>query len=346
MKPNKASFNALSPFEEMGAAERLWQDHKSFNKITEHFFKDLAQFKSVVRCAAGPRYIADVSPDDLRIGSNRKILTNNIIQNIDSVRIKKINDTAEIFKELSLRLSYFASNYNAVAKKAMDTLHKAHINQFGIRIASEGDFPSKLLDARPAPFFLYYQGFWNFMESPSVSVVGTRKPTAEGIKRTQKLVKNLVKDGYTVVSGLAIGIDTAAHETAIAEGGATIAVLGTPLHQQYPSQNKALRKKIAENYLVISQFPISAKTQPWFFTERNKLMSAMTEATIIVEASNTSGTKVQAKAALDQGKGRKLFILNSCFEQKDLTWPAEFAAKGAIRIKDYQEIKQHLHKAA
>ena len=92
--------------------------------------------------------------------------------------------------------------------------------------------------------------------SPSVAVVGTRHPTEQGIRRTQQLVKELVQDNYTVVSGLAKGIDTAAHETAIAHGGKTIAVIGTSILDYYPPENRALQDKIATEYLVVSQVPL------------------------------------------------------------------------------------------
>ena len=153
----------------------------------------------------------------------------------------------------------------------------------------------------------------------------------------------MVKRKLTVVSGLAAGIDTAAHTAAIAEpGGRTIAVIGTPLGTYYPRENRDLQDKIARDFLLITQVPILRYQQQavpqnrLFFPERNITMSALTEATVIVEAGETSGTLTQARAALYQG--RKLFILNSCFEREDLTWPARFAERGAIRVRDADDI--------
>ena len=129
-------------------------------------------------------------------------------------------------------------------------------SSFGIQFIGEADYPSKLLDAKyPVPL-LYYMGAWDLIYSPSVAVVGTRHPTEQGIRRTQQLVKELVQDNYTVVSGLAKGIDTAAHETAIAHGGKTIAVIGTSILDYYPPENRALQDKIATEYLVVSQVPL------------------------------------------------------------------------------------------
>ena len=162
----------------------------------------------------------------------------------------------------------------------------------------------------------------------------------------RKLVKLLVKDGYTITSGLAKGIDTAAHKTALQAGGRTMAVIGTPLSENYPKENKKLQEFLSKNFLVISQVPFvrySKQTPMYnklFFPERNKLMSAITEATVIIEASETSGTLVQARAALEQG--RKLFILESCFQNPNITWPSTFEKKGAIRVREYDDIKEHL----
>lgn len=226
---------------------------------------------------------------------------------------------------------------------------EAEVTRFGVRVHGAGDYPQKLRDAAHPVELLYYQGWWDLAESRSVAVVGTRKPTSEGVVRTRKLVKALVKDDFTIISGLATGVDTVAHETAIAEGGRTIAVIGTPLSHSYPRENAELQRKIADDFLLISQVPVKRyerqdyRRNRMFFPERNITMSALTEATIIVEAGETSGTLIQARAALHQG--RKLFILDSCF-RKGLAWPQKFAEKGAIRVVDYDDIRKHLSPTA
>jgi DNA processing protein len=236
-----------------------------------------------------------------------------------------------------------ASEYaSRVRQKFLD----ADINRFGVRVHGAGEYPEKLRDAAHPIELIYYQGWWDLASSPSIAVVGARKPTADGISRTRKLVRSLVKDGYTIVSGLAAGIDTAAHEAAIASDGRTIAVIGTPLSHAYPRDNAELQRKIARDFLVISQVPVCRyeaqdfRLNRFFFPERNVTMSALTEATVIVEASETSGTLIQARAALQQG--RKLFILDSCFKNKKLSWPQRFADRGAIRVVDYDDIRKHL----
>lgn len=204
------------------------------------------------------------------------------------------------------------------------------------------DFPERLNDAREPLELLYYAGNLDYLQTKSIAIVGTRKPTPEGIRRTKQLVKSLVKDDFTIVSGLAMGVDTAAHTTAILNGGRTIAVIGTPLNTVYPKSNFDLQNFIAKEHLLVSQVPFHRYSKQGingnklFFPERNKTMSAISLATVIIEAGETSGTLVQARAAIQQG--RKLFILESCFQNKSITWPAHYEKLGAIRVKEYSDI--------
>ena len=235
-----------------------------------------------------------------------------------------------------------ASEY---AKLVWERLRKAKLGRFGVRVNGAAEYPEKLRDAAYPVQLLYYAGRWDLVWSRSVAVVGSRNPSREGLARTKKLTAALVVDDFTVVSGLAEGVDTVAHETAITRGGRTIAVIGTPLTEYYPRRNEALQRRIARDFLVVSQVPVKRYEQQdyrrnrLFFPERNITMSALTEATIIVEAGKTSGTLIQARAALHQG--RKLFILANCF-RRGLEWPAKLVKRGAIRVTDYGDIQREL----
>ena len=223
---------------------------------------------------------------------------------------------------------------------------EAGVAHFGVRVHGGAEYPERLRDAAHPVELLYYQGWWDLVASPSVAIVGTRTPTREGCARVRKLVRQLVRDRFTIVSGLAAGIDKVAHVTAIEEGGKTIAVIGTPLSHFYPKDNADIQRYISKHFLVISQVPLKRyEAQDYrynrtFFPQRNITMSALTEATIIAEAGETSGTLFQARAALHQK--RKLFILDNCFRNPRLTWPEKYAEKGAIRVKNYDDIRQHL----
>ena len=230
---------------------------------------------------------------------------------------------------------------DAAASKVLKKFKDAGISRFGVRVNKAGDYPNRLREARHPIELLYYRGTWELTETRSVAIVGSRKASIEGQRRAARLARHLVERDITVVSGLAQGIDTAAHMAALEAGGKTITVVGTPLHHVYPKQNKALQERIANDFLLISQVPAlrydaqDYRVNRTFFPERNVTMSALTEATIIVEASETSGTLTQARAAIHQG--RKLFILNACFDQ-GLKWPERFADQGAIRVRDPEDI--------
>lgn len=228
------------------------------------------------------------------------------------------------------------------AADVMKRLKAAGVHHFGVRVHHAGDYPTQLRAARHPVEMLYYQGAWEYTETRCVAVVGSREPSEMGLRRAERLARELVDREFTVVSGLAKGIDTAAHTAALARNGRTIAVVGTPLGEVYPRENAELQQRIARDHLLISQVPVLRYDQQhWkqnrlFFPERNATMSALTEATIIVEAGETSGTLIQATAAIQQG--RKLFILDSCFERSDISWPAKFEAKGAVRVRKPEDI--------
>lgn len=233
------------------------------------------------------------------------------------------------------------------ADLAASALRRAGIKRFGIRVHGAGEYPEKLLTEEHPVKVIYYQGWWDLVDSPSVAVIGTRDPSPQGRAWARRIVRNLVQNGYTVVSGLARGIDTEAHRTAIEMNGRTIAVIGTPLNLRYPSENARLQEELAEEHLVISQVPVIRYQQVdnptenrSFFIERNITMSALTLGTVVIEAGQKSDAVVQAKHALRQG--RKLFILDNNFRNPNLSWPHTLKALGAVMVRDYDDIRMHL----
>ncbi|MBI4176628.1 MAG: DNA-protecting protein DprA [Candidatus Aenigmarchaeota archaeon] len=195
--------------------------------------------------------------------------------------------------------------------------------------------PLNDIEKKNAPTFLYFKGDRNILETgPRVSIVGSRHPSNDGLRNAQTLTKLLVDHGVIIVSGLALGIDTIAHKTAISEGGKTIAVLGTPLNKYYPEQNRGLQDEIMKNHLAISQFPPNYPTQRKNFPMRNKTMALISHASIIVEAGDTSGSLNQGWTALQLG--RPLLILESTAKNPKLKWPQEMIKYGAIVINIQQ----------
>ena len=234
----------------------------------------------------------------------------------------------------------------ATARDVAATFAARGVQRFGLAINQTYEYPKALRDARHPVEMLYYLGSWNLVETNAIAVVGTRKPSPDVLTETAALVQTLVANEWTIVSGLAEGVDTQAHETALAAGGRTIAVIGTPISEAYPRANADLQRRIADAFLVVSQVPVLRYyQQAWmqnrsFFPERNITMSALTLGTVIVEASDRSGTLIQARAALQQG--RKLFILDRCFHDPDRKWPHEYVRQGAIRVRDHAEIVEAL----
>lgn len=234
----------------------------------------------------------------------------------------------------------------AMAKTVVTMLRESSVDRFDVRVHGTLEYPERLRDAKNPVELLYFMGWWSLVSTPCVAVVGSRKPSDEGLKQARKLTRQLVADGWTIVSGLAEGIDTVAHTTAIEEQGFTIGVLGTPLNKAYPRKNAELQEKLARDHLVISQVPVYRYSQDdyrsnrAFFPQRNHTMAALSAATVIVEASDTSGTLIQARGALRQG--RKLFILDSCFRNPMLEWPHRFERQGAVRVRDYEDIRRVL----
>ena len=188
--------------------------------------------------------------------------------------------------------------------------------------------PLNDVERKNAPARLFTAGDVAILRSgPRVSVVGSRKPSPEAVARARLIAKKLVARGIVVVSGLAEGIDTAAHQTAIEEGGRTIAVLGTALDEVFPAKNRALQERIAREHLLVSQFPVGVPARRGNFPMRNRTMALLTHATVIVEAGNKSGTLHQGWEALRLG--RLLFILESVAANPELSWPAEMIRYGA-----------------
>lgn len=171
---------------------------------------------------------------------------------------------------------------------------------------------------------------------PRVSIVGSRKATIEGLNSANRIASTLVKSGVVIVSGLAEGIDTSAHKAAIQSHGHTIAVIGTPLNKVFPAKNFQLQKEIETNHLLISQFPIGHPTRPKDFVLRNRTMALISDATIIVEACESSGSLHQGWEALRLG--RSLFIWKSIVENPELAWPKKMMEYGAIVLSDPEDV--------
>ncbi len=164
-------------------------------------------------------------------------------------------------------------------------------------------YPTSLKTIKDPPLVLYTLGNLNLLSRvPSISVIGTRKPTVEARKKTKLIVQPLVEKGWVIVSGMARGIDTYAHQEALAYNGNTIAVLGSGFNHIYPKENHALFTEISKSGIVLSEYPPGAAASRFHFPERNRIISGLTFGTLVIEATEKSGTLITVDQALDQGR--------------------------------------------
>lgn len=208
-----------------------------------------------------------------------------------------------------------------------------------VTVLDEG-YPANLRTIHNRPPFVFIRGSLTADDERSVAVVGTRRASGDGLARTRDVAAGLVAAGYTVISGLAEGVDTAAHVTALERGGRTVAVIGTGLRRTYPAGNASLQQRIASEAAVVSQFWPDAPPTRSSFPMRNVVMSGLARATVVIEASSTSGARMQARFALEHG--RPVFLLDSLLEHD---WAREYAERpGAHVVRSADEVVERVER--
>lgn len=217
--------------------------------------------------------------------------------------------------------------------------------QKGYRIVtlSDPEYPPLLLQIPDPPPFLYVYGDLSH-SARSIAVVGTRNATRYGISAAIEICQELAALNITVVSGMARGIDTAAHDGALMGGGKTIAVLGSGLERVYPLENMKLFHKIAQNGAVISEFHLTEGPAPHHFPIRNRIISGISLGTLVVEAARKSGALITAEFALEQG--REVFAVPGSIRSFKSTGPHNLIRQGAKLAVHAQDITEELPQAA
>jgi DNA processing protein len=214
-------------------------------------------------------------------------------------------------------------------------------DQKGFKIITQADsaYPPLLMEIPDPPPFLYVSGSLDG-SSKNIAVVGSRNPTAYGISATQNLCADLTAHGITIVSGMAVGIDTAAHRGALAGKGNTIAVLGSGFNKIYPSQNRSLFKRISEEGAVISEFALNTEPEAHHFPIRNRIISGMSMGTIVVEATRRSGSLITARLAADQN--REVFAVPGSIQSFKSTGTHALIKQGAKLVENAQDVIEEL----
>lgn len=267
--------------------------------------------------------------------------------------------TEPVFREMSLKINFQESMdkiiedvscWLQIEKSVISKTYKNVIK--GFEKLNEDDviikkgmkeYPKLLEMTEEAPPYLFLRGNISLLREKIVSVVGSRKASEEGKQKAYRLSQYLGKVGIVVASGLAYGIDTAAHTASIKNNYSTIAVIGTPITKVYPKENEWLQNEISQKGLVVSQFAPSAPVQRWYFPMRNAIMSGISLATVIIEAGETSGALKQADYALKQN--RMVFIPQSAIDNDKITWPKKYIQrKGAYKFSKIEELLKILEK--
>lgn len=217
------------------------------------------------------------------------------------------------------------------------------LRELGVALAFRGDpnFPELLAEAHDCPIAVYYKGDLP-ANGKSVSIVGTRRATPVAKSATKDFATQLAGAGVTVISGLAMGIDTAAHEGALTGGGKTIAVLANSLDSVYPRQNENLAQRILEaGGALLSEYSLGSETFPSRFLERNRIVSGLSPATLVIEAPEGSGSLVTANLALNQN--REVFVVPGPISHQNYQGSHKLIRAGARLVTSVAEILEDLN---
>ncbi|HTV52162.1 MAG TPA: DNA-processing protein DprA [Steroidobacteraceae bacterium] len=222
----------------------------------------------------------------------------------------------------------------------------AGVGDFEVCVHGMASYAARLRDAACPLELIYYQGRWPLLDGRCVALVGTRKPSAAGLRCATAAGRLLALAGFTILSGLARGIDTAVHRAVLAAGGATAAVLGTALTASYPPENAALQRRLAREQLLVSQVPLiryarqGSERNRAFFRARNATLAALAEALVVVEAGDRSGALIAARHACEQR--RKVLLLPPCLDDRTLRWPAALLRRGARALAHLEDLESAL----
>ncbi|HEX7714403.1 MAG TPA: DNA-processing protein DprA [Bacillota bacterium] len=211
---------------------------------------------------------------------------------------------------------------------------------FGIYCQADPGYPSLLKQISDPPPVLYVNGSFQYGDDIALAVVGTRTPSPLGAHHARELAYNLGKQGLTIVSGMARGIDAEGHRGAMAAGARTIAVLGCGLNIAYPPEHRELMDAIAQNGAVISEFPLGTEPLATNFPARNRIISGLSLGVVVVEAAQDSGSLITAGFALEQG--REVFAMPGNIGNEGSRGPHKLIRQGAKLIEDYRDILSEL----
>ncbi len=250
----------------------------------------------------------------------------------------EISKVLNLSPKIASRL--FEEKNNIIPEQELDLIHKNKIN---VLIIEDILYPENLKTIHYPPPVLYFKGTIVESDKNSISIVGTRKATYYGKMVAEKLSKDLALTGLTIISGMARGIDTAAHKGALSVNGRTIAVLGCGIDHIYPPENRRLAQEIQESGAILSEFPLSTLPERQNFPRRNRIISGLSLGTVVVEAAEKSGALITADFALEQG--REVFAIPGNINSPLSNGSHNLIKQGAKLVDNYQDILEEIHVA-
>ncbi|MGD9572894.1 MAG: DNA-processing protein DprA [Thermoleophilia bacterium] len=245
---------------------------------------------------------------------------------------------------LSADLTLFPAQTDQRIEEDLDAV-VAEIGEWeaeGIRLVTvlDDDYPQNLRAIHNRPPLLFLRGSLLAGDARAIAVVGTRQVSPDGLRQATAMAEDLSAHGFTIVSGLAAGVDTAAHRAALDSGRRTVAVIGTGIRRSYPAVNAELQERIAAEGAVVSQFWPDAPPRRQSFPMRNIVMSGIALATVVIEASHTSGARMQARIALEHG--RPVFLMRSLLSHD---WARAYAERpGTHVVGSAIEVAEHVER--
>lgn len=231
----------------------------------------------------------------------------------------------------------------ATADQTVDVqseIDRCRANSIDLLTPKQTTFPAALLQIPDPPAVLYCRGQLLSQDGLAIAIVGTRHATRYGLEQTQRLASNLARAGITIVSGLARGIDTAAHQAALEAGGRTIAVLGSGLLHIYPPENQKLAEQIVGNGAVLSELPTEAKPSRGSFPRRNRLITGLCQGVVVVEAGERSGALISARLSMEQG--REVFAVPGRVDSRSSRGCHRLIRDGAKLVETSEDIFEEL----
>ena len=235
-----------------------------------------------------------------------------------------------------------AQNLGSGAAFEVAAQEAARVAQLGYQLLTFVDprYPPALREIFEPPILLYVQGDVSLLSQPCLAIVGSRKPTPYGTAVAERLAADLAARGVAIASGMARGIDSAAHRGALSGGGKTIAVLGCGMDLCYPSENKKLKAQIEQKGVVVSEFPLGTFAAPQNFPIRNRIISGLSLGVMVVEAAQYSGSLITARLAMEQN--REVFAVPGSITNKYSWGPNTLIKQGAKLVQDWKDVIEEL----